>query len=70
MKGLARASLQRFHRVPSPTHEVKGVGLGLALVREVAEAHGGTVEAANAEGGGARFTFALPLEKGPTGGRA
>ena len=55
---------------PVVFHEVKGVGLGLALVREVAEAHGGAVEAANAEGGGARFTFALPMEKGPTEGRA
>ena len=30
-----------------------GSGLGLAIVRQAAEAHGGSVEAANAPGGGA-----------------
>ena len=53
---------ERFHRVPSTTHEVKGVGLGLALVREVAEAHGGSVTAESPTDGGARFTFILPTE--------
>ncbi len=53
---------ERFHRVPSATHEVKGVGLGLALVREVAEAHGGSVTAESPTDGGARFTFILPTE--------
>jgi signal transduction histidine kinase len=41
-----------------------GSGLGLAIVKGVAEAHGGRVEAANAEGGGAVFTVRLPLESG------
>jgi len=38
-----------------------GSGLGLAIVRAVAEGHGGSVEVADAEGGGARFHVRLPL---------
>ncbi len=37
-----------------------GAGLGLAIVRGVAAAHGGTAEVAN-EGGGCRFTLRLPV---------
>ena len=37
-----------------------GAGLGLAIVRAVAEAHGGTVEAANRPGGGAAVTLRIP----------
>ena len=38
-----------------------GSGLGLAIVRSVAEGHGGTVFARNAEGGGAEIGFSVPL---------
>jgi signal transduction histidine kinase len=37
-----------------------GAGLGLAIVRGIIEAHGGTVSAANAAGGGALFAFTIP----------
>ena len=36
-----------------------GAGLGLAIVREVAEAHGGSVEAENAQDGGALVRLSL-----------
>jgi two-component system OmpR family sensor kinase len=38
----------------------RGSGLGLAIVRAVTDAHGGTVELRDAEGGGARFVVMLP----------
>jgi signal transduction histidine kinase len=37
-----------------------GAGLGLAIVRGIIEAHGGTVWAENASGGGALFSFTVP----------
>jgi two-component system, OmpR family, sensor histidine kinase MprB len=48
----------RFYRAPS-ARGLPGSGLGLAIVRQAAEAHGGTVRAENAEGGGARLTLSL-----------
>jgi two-component system sensor histidine kinase KdpD len=37
--------------------------MGLAIVRSIIEAHGGNIAAENAEGGGARFHFRLPIKE-------
>lgn len=42
--------------------QVQGSGLGLSLVKKIAEAHGGKVEAANRSGGGAAVRMLLPLK--------
>ncbi len=44
----------------SLTREVGGLGLGLAIVRRVAEAHGGSIHAKSRHGGGALFSLDLP----------
>ena len=49
----------RFYRARA-ARGLPGSGLGLAIVRQVATAHGGTVVAEQAEGGGARFRLELP----------
>lgn len=56
--GFAAADLphvfERFYRADD-SRGMPGSGLGLAIVRQAAEAHGGSVEAANAPGGGAQL---------------
>jgi len=46
---------------PSPTRTAGGLGVGLALVRDLVELHGGTVQACNRDGGGAVFSASFPL---------
>jgi signal transduction histidine kinase len=46
---------------PSDTARGTGTGLGLAIVSAVAESHGGSVEAAESQSGGALFIARIPL---------
>lgn len=53
---------ERFYRADTArSREAGGAGLGLAIVRWVAEAHGGTVSVSSAEGAGSVFKLELPL---------
>jgi signal transduction histidine kinase len=47
---------------PSPTRDVAGIGLGLNLVKQFVELHGGTVTVhSDGEGKGAAFTCRFPV---------
>ena len=50
-----------FYRLPGASEKHGGVGLGLALVRSIAERHDGHVHCEAREGGGAVFVLRLPL---------
>ncbi len=52
---------ERFVRLDGDRHR-EGAGLGLAITRAVAEAHGGRVELDSHPGAGARFTVVIPTE--------
>ncbi len=47
------------------TTKEKGLGMGLAIVRSIAESHGGEVQAENVADGGACFHFTLPMAASP-----
>ena len=66
--GIAKEELsrifERFERAAS-SQNYGGMGLGLYVAREIAEAHGGTIVASNLPGGGASFTVRLPIDFQP-----
>ena len=49
---------QKFYKGSS---RARGSGIGLAVCDEIVRLHGGTFDIANAEGGGAVVTIALPM---------
>jgi len=57
-----KASL--FQRYARAEHSVGGTGLGLMIVREIVEAHGGVVGVDSSLGEGSRFWFRLPRIRG------
>jgi signal transduction histidine kinase len=71
--GIAKEELNRifdpFYRVrEKQSAHIKGVGLGLSLVKHIIEAHGGSIEVQSILGKGSQFTIHLPV-CGERGGR-
>lgn len=50
---------QRFYRLPGGPAQNEGAGLGLAIVRAIAQAHGGQAELSESSRGGSLFRFVL-----------
>jgi signal transduction histidine kinase len=57
----ARSPGARAQRADNDDGRPRGMGLGLALVRRIVEAHGGSASAKNLDGGGAEVGFEIPL---------
>jgi len=54
---------ERFYRVKTEkTRDITGTGLGLPIVKKIAEAHNGTVNVKSSEGVGSTFTVHLPIQ--------
>ncbi len=62
--GEEQRVFEKFYRARE-ANRPDGIGLGLTIARGIVEAHGGSMTAANREGGGASFRFTLPLEGEP-----
>jgi two-component system, OmpR family, sensor histidine kinase KdpD len=62
--GREEAVFQKFTRGERES-ATPGVGLGLAICRAIVESHQGRIVATHRPGGGARFTFTLPLGHPP-----
>ena len=55
---------ERFYTTRGKSADAaRGVGLGLSICDAIARAHGGSIAAQNRDGGGAVFTFELPMEE-------
>jgi signal transduction histidine kinase len=73
--GIAAAEqdkiFEKFYRCGDPlVHNTKGSGLGLSLVRHIAQAHGGKVSVESTPYKGSKFTIALPIDPAPRHGAA
>lgn len=59
--GQRQRIFEPFYRLPGASEREGGVGLGLALVKSIAERHGGRVHCEDRPSGGASFVVRLPL---------
>jgi signal transduction histidine kinase len=56
---------ESFFRLPGHAEQAGGVGLGLSLVKQIAERHGGSVRCEGRDGGGSCFVLSIPLAGRP-----
>ncbi|MCE5309032.1 MAG: DUF4118 domain-containing protein [Acidobacteriales bacterium] len=61
--GDSERVFNRFYRAHSQKHSVPGSGVGLAVVRQIARAHGGDAQLAATQGRGARFEVIIPATR-------
>jgi PAS domain S-box-containing protein len=54
---------QPYHRVEQDRQQFPGLGLGLAVAKQIVEAHGGTIWLDSQPGRGSTFSFNIPLRK-------
>jgi signal transduction histidine kinase len=59
-EALRERIFEPFYRLPGHAEQAGGVGLGLSLVKQIAERHGGGVRCEAREGGGSCFVLTLP----------
>jgi len=59
----AERIFERFARTAAGRRRSTGAGLGLSIVRAIAEAHGGRVELHSIPGDGAAFTIVVPVDQ-------
>jgi two-component system sensor histidine kinase KdpD len=62
--GAEERVFEKYYRVMGD-RTIPGMGIGLTLCKAIATLHGGTVSARNRDGGGAVFTFTLPVDGTP-----
>ena len=60
-QGAQTRLFQRFYR--GENAQRNGAGLGLAIAQAIAQAHGGSINASNVDGGGAEFAVRLPIAR-------
>lgn len=59
-----RRLFQKYERVDNSSAKIEGTGLGLVIVKEIVEAHGGTVGVTSVPGSGSTFWMRLPHADG------